>query len=286
MTETSPLCTIGRLLPKHEGLSEEERTRIRLKQGRGVWGVDLKIVDDDGRRLPWDGKAFGEVWVRGPWIASGYFKGEGGEKLDGEGFFPTGDVATIDPDGYLQLVDRAKDVIKSGGEWVSSIDLENAAMGHPAIAEAAVIGVPHPKWQERPVLIAVLRKGTTPPGRKFWSTWVARSSSGGCPTTWCSSTNCPTPPPARSSSSSCASSTATTRCRVNRPVRRSRRSTTAGSRDGHGRPRSRGLSVELADEPACGDEDLTGHILGEITDQVGVCRRDVLRRRGVQHPAC
>ncbi len=159
MTETSPLCTIGRLLPKHEGLSEEERTRIRLKQGRGVWGVDLKIVDDDGRRLPWDGKAFGEVWVRGPWIASGYFKGEGGEKLDGEGFFPTGDVATIDPDGYLQLVDRAKDVIKSGGEWVSSIDLENAAMGHPAIAEAAVIGVPHPKWQERPVLIAVLRKG-------------------------------------------------------------------------------------------------------------------------------
>lgn len=159
MTETSPLCTIGRLLPKHEGLSEEERTRIRLKQGRGVWGVDLKIVDDDGHRLPWDGKAFGEVWVRGPWIASGYFKGEGGEKRDGEGFFPTGDVATIDPDGYLQLVDRAKDVIKSGGEWVSSIDLENAAMGHPAIAEAAVIGVPHPKWQERPVLIAVLRKG-------------------------------------------------------------------------------------------------------------------------------
>ncbi|MCV7154702.1 long-chain-fatty-acid--CoA ligase [Mycolicibacterium pyrenivorans] len=159
MTETSPLCVIGRLLPKHEGLSDEERTQIRLKQGRGIWGVDLKIVDDDGNRLPWDGKAFGEVWVRGPWIASGYFKGEGGEKLDAEGFFPTGDVATIDPDGYLQLVDRAKDVIKSGGEWVSSIDLENAAMGHPAVAEAAVIGVPHPKWQERPVLIAVLRKG-------------------------------------------------------------------------------------------------------------------------------
>ncbi|CAA0079679.1 3-methylmercaptopropionyl-CoA ligase [Mycolicibacterium vanbaalenii] len=159
MTETSPLCVIGRLLPKHEGLSDEERTQIRLKQGRGIWGVDLKIVDDDGNRLPWDGKAFGEVWVRGPWIASGYFKGEGGEKLDAEGYFPTGDVATIDPDGYLQLVDRAKDVIKSGGEWVSSIDLENAAMGHPAVAEAAVIGVPHPKWQERPVLIAVLRKG-------------------------------------------------------------------------------------------------------------------------------
>ncbi|BBX68233.1 long-chain-fatty-acid--CoA ligase [Mycolicibacterium psychrotolerans] len=159
MTETSPLCVIGRLLPKHERLSESEKHQILLKQGRGICGVELKIVDDDGNRLPWDGKAFGEVWVRGPWIASGYFKGEGGEKLDAEGFFPTGDVATIDPDGYLQLVDRAKDVIKSGGEWVSSIDLENAATGHPAIAEAAVIGVPHPKWQERPLLLVVLRKG-------------------------------------------------------------------------------------------------------------------------------
>ncbi len=159
MTETSPLCVIGRLLPKHEGLDAAERAQIRLKQGRGVCGVDLKIVDDGGDRLPWDGTAFGEVWVRGPWIASGYFKGEGGDKLDAEGFFPTGDVATIDPDGYLQLVDRAKDVIKSGGEWISSIDLENAAMGHPAVAEAAVIGVAHPKWQERPLLVAVLRKG-------------------------------------------------------------------------------------------------------------------------------
>jgi fatty-acyl-CoA synthase len=159
MTETSPLCVIGRLLPKHERLSDSEKHQIMLKQGRGICGVELKIVDDDGNRLPWDGKAFGEVWVRGPWIASGYFKGEGGDKLDAEGFFPTGDVATIDPDGYLQLVDRAKDVIKSGGEWVSSIDLENAATGHPAVAEAAVIGVPHPKWQERPLLLVVLRKG-------------------------------------------------------------------------------------------------------------------------------
>lgn len=159
MTETSPLCVIGRPLPKHAGLDAAEIAQIKLKQGRGVCGVELKIVDDDGNRLPWDGKAFGEVWVRGPWIASGYFRGEGGDKLDAEGYFPTGDVATIDPDGYLQLVDRAKDVIKSGGEWVSSIDLENAAMGHPAVAEAAVIGVPHPKWQERPVLLAVLRKG-------------------------------------------------------------------------------------------------------------------------------
>lgn len=159
MTETSPICVVGRLLPKHADLTVEEQQQIKLKQGRGVFGVELKIVDENGNRLPWDGTAFGEVMVRGPWIASGYFKGEGGDKLDGEGFFPTGDVATIDPDGYLHLVDRTKDVIKSGGEWVSSIDLENAAMGHPAIAEAAVIGVPHPKWQERPLLIAVLRKG-------------------------------------------------------------------------------------------------------------------------------
>lgn len=159
MTETSPLCVVGRPLPKHDALDAADRRQLRLKQGRGIWGVEIKIVDDDGNRLPWDGKAFGEVWVRGPWIASGYYRGEGGDKLDAEGFFPTGDVATIDPDGYLQLVDRTKDVIKSGGEWVSSIDLENAAMGHPAIAEAAVIGVPHPKWQERPLLVAVLRKG-------------------------------------------------------------------------------------------------------------------------------
>lgn len=161
MTETSPLCVIGRLLPKHAALPAAEQRRIRLKQGRGIWGVECKIVDDDGNRLPWDGRAFGEVYVRGPWIASGYFKGEGGEKLDAEGFFPTGDIATIDTDGYLQLVDRAKDVIKSGGEWISSIDLENAALGHPAVAEAAVIGVAHPKWQERPLLVVVARPGHT-----------------------------------------------------------------------------------------------------------------------------
>jgi fatty-acyl-CoA synthase len=161
MTETSPIGVIGRLLPKHSGLSPDELLQVKLKQGRGVWGVELKIVDDDGNPLPWDGKAFGEVYLRGPWIASGYFKGEGGNKLDAEGYFPTGDIATIDPDGYLQLVDRAKDVIKSGGEWISSIDLENAVTGHPAVAEAAVIGVPHPKWQERPLLLAVLRPGQT-----------------------------------------------------------------------------------------------------------------------------
>jgi fatty-acyl-CoA synthase len=161
MTETSPLCVIGRLQPRHAGLSADEQLKVKLKQGHGIWGVELKIVDDMRRRLPWDGKAFGEVWVRGPWIASAYFKGEGGDKLDAEGYFPTGDVGTIDPDGYLQLVDRAKDVIKSGGEWISSIDLENAATGHPAVGEAAVIGVPHPKWQERPLLLVVPRSGHT-----------------------------------------------------------------------------------------------------------------------------
>jgi fatty-acyl-CoA synthase len=161
MTETSPLCVIGRLRTKHAELPAEEQLKLKLKQGHGIWGVDLKIVDDDGRPLPWDGKAFGEVFVRGPWIASGYFKGEGGGKLDSEGYFPTGDVATIDPEGYVHLVDRSKDVIKSGGEWISSIDLENAATGHPAVAEAAVIGVPHPKWQERPLLLVVLRPGHT-----------------------------------------------------------------------------------------------------------------------------
>ncbi|MGN7782103.1 long-chain-fatty-acid--CoA ligase [Mycolicibacterium sp. 22603] len=159
MTETSPLCVIGKLQPRHAGLSEADKMKLKLKQGHAIWGVDIKIVDDEGNRLPWDGEAFGEVFVRGLWIASGYFKGEGGDKLDVEGFFPTGDVATIDPDGYLHLVDRAKDVIKSGGEWISSIDLENAATGHPAIAEAAVIGVPHPKWQERPLLLVVKRPG-------------------------------------------------------------------------------------------------------------------------------
>jgi fatty-acyl-CoA synthase len=159
MTETSPIGVIGNLLPKHLALPKEEQTIVKMKQGRGVWGVELKIVGEDGRRLPHDGKAFGHLHVRGPWIASGYFKGEGGSVLDAEGFFPTGDVATVDADGYVTLVDRAKDVIKSGGEWISSIDLENAASAHPAVAEAAVIGVAHPKWQERPLLIVVKRAG-------------------------------------------------------------------------------------------------------------------------------
>ena len=159
MTETSPIGVIGRLLPKHSRLSEDDRRRVKMKAGRAVWGVGLKIVGADGEALPHDGKAYGHLHVKGPWIASGYFRNEGGEVLDEDGWFPTGDVATIDPDGYVQLVDRAKDVIKSGGEWISSIDLENAAIAHPAVQEAAIIGVAHPKWQERPLLIAVKRPG-------------------------------------------------------------------------------------------------------------------------------
>ncbi|MBI4763242.1 MAG: long-chain-fatty-acid--CoA ligase [Deltaproteobacteria bacterium] len=159
MTEMSPLGTVGNLKLKHQGLPYEERMNIKSKQGRAIYGVDLKIVDAQGNELARDGKAFGPLLVRGPWIASGYFKGEGGGIIDDEGWFDTGDVATLDPDGYMQITDRAKDVIKSGGEWISSIDLENDVMGHPGVAEAAVIGVPHPKWDERPLLLVVRNEG-------------------------------------------------------------------------------------------------------------------------------
>ncbi|MBM1143009.1 long-chain-fatty-acid--CoA ligase [Alcanivorax sp. ZXX171] len=157
MTETSPIGVINKPLPKHENWSAEERTRLTAMAGRGVWGVEMKIVDDNGNRKPWDGVASGHLYVRGPWICSGYYKGEGGNPLDDEGYFGTGDIATINPDGYLQLVDRSKDVIKSGGEWISSIELENAAASHPKVAEAAVIGIPDPKWTERPLLLVVTR---------------------------------------------------------------------------------------------------------------------------------
>ncbi|MCM8596995.1 3-(methylthio)propionyl-CoA ligase [Accumulibacter sp.] len=160
MTEMSPVGTVCNLLPKHAGCTAEERLTIQEKQGRPVYGVDLKIVDDDGVSLAHDGKAAGHLLVRGPWITGGYYREEAG-CVDEAGFFDTGDVATIDSDGYLQITDRAKDVIKSGGEWISSIALENAAIGHPAVAEAAVIAVEHEKWQERPLLIVVCRPGST-----------------------------------------------------------------------------------------------------------------------------
>jgi fatty-acyl-CoA synthase len=160
MTEMSPLGTMGRLLPKHDGLAAGDKLKVQLKQGRGMYGVELKIVDDKGERLPHDGKAFGNLMVRGPWITRAYYRGEGGQVLDAEGFFPTGDVSTIDPDGYMQITDRSKDVIKSGGEWISSIELENVAVGCPGVAEAAVIGIAHPKWDERPLLIIARKAGS------------------------------------------------------------------------------------------------------------------------------
>ena len=159
MTEMSPLGTICNLLPKHDGATLEQRLDVQGKQGRPLYGVELRITDDEGKLLPHDGIAYGHLMVRGPWVTRGYFKSEGPGVLDADGFFDTGDVATIDPDGYMQITDRAKDVIKSGGEWISSIDLECAAMGHPCVAEAAVIGVAHPKWQERPLLVVVKKQG-------------------------------------------------------------------------------------------------------------------------------
>jgi 3-(methylthio)propionyl---CoA ligase len=158
MTEMSPLGSMATLKAKHASLPREKRHALESKQGRTVYGVQMKIVDGEGRELPRDGKAFGDLLVRGPTILREYFKGEGGDPLR-SGWFPTGDVATIDPDGFMQITDRSKDVIKSGGEWISSIDLENIAVAHPAIAEAAVIGVRHPKWDERPLIVAVKKAG-------------------------------------------------------------------------------------------------------------------------------
>jgi len=159
MTEMSPLGTLGSLKAGMEKLPLEQRLDIQCKQGRAVYCVEMKITDDEGNELPRDGKAFGHLMVRGPWIAGAYLKGDGGNILDKDGYFDTGDVATLDPEGFMQITDRAKDVIKSGGEWISSIDLENAAVGHPSVAEAAVIGIVHPKWDERPLLIVVKKPG-------------------------------------------------------------------------------------------------------------------------------
>ena len=158
MTEMSPLGTVCTLKPEYSGLTGEARLDIQQKQGHTPFGVEMTIVDDADRLLPWDGKTFGRLKVRGPSVAKAYFKGDGGDILDDDGFFDTGDVATIDAHGYMQITDRSKDVIKSGGEWISSIDIENLAVGHPKVAEAAVIGIRHPKWDERPLLVVVLKK--------------------------------------------------------------------------------------------------------------------------------
>lgn len=161
MTEMSPIGTVCAFKPVHVAASAGERSRVQAKQGRAVFGVDMRIVDGAGQDLPWDGKASGELHVRGPWIIDSYFREDcGGPLIDG--WFPTGDVATIDAAGFMQITDRSKDVIKSGGEWIGSIDLENIAMSHPQVAMAACIGVAHPKWDERPLLVVVRKAGFEP----------------------------------------------------------------------------------------------------------------------------
>jgi len=159
MTETSPLATLANPLRKHQGATREQSIALQARQGRVPYGVQIKLTDDNGNSLPHDGQAAGHLMVRGHWVASGYFRAEGGTIVDGENWFDTGDIATIDADGYMQITDRAKDLIKSGGEWISSIALENAAIGHPSVAEAAVIAMPHDRWQERPLMLVLRRPG-------------------------------------------------------------------------------------------------------------------------------
>jgi fatty-acyl-CoA synthase len=163
MTEMSPLGTVCSFKPKHEAMGVEAQRAVQAKQGRVVFGVDMRIVGEDGGELPWDGKAYGSLLVRGPWVLREYFKGEGGNPLQDDdrdrGWFPTGDVVTIDADGYMLITDRTKDVIKSGGEWISSIEIENIAVSHPAVAMAACIAARHPKWDERPLLVVMKKPG-------------------------------------------------------------------------------------------------------------------------------
>ncbi len=161
MTEMSPLGTVNQPRPHQLDLQGDDYWNLKAKQGRAVFGVEMKIVNDEGTELPRDGKAFGALKVRGPWVCSGYYDRPDADAVDADGWFSTGDVATIDADGFMQITDRTKDVIKSGGEWISSIELENVAVAHPAVQEAAVIGVPHPKWDERPLLVVVLNEGQT-----------------------------------------------------------------------------------------------------------------------------
>lgn len=162
MTEMSPVGSLGSLKPEYDKLEGEARYDVQMKQGHAPFGVEMKVTDDEDVERPWDGKTFGRLKVRGPAVASSYYKGRGAEQFGPGGWFDTGDVAHMDAEGYMQITDRSKDVIKSGGEWISSIDLENLAVGHPDVAEAAVIGVAHPKWDERPLLIVVKKEGRNP----------------------------------------------------------------------------------------------------------------------------
>src|SRR6201993_3962564 len=177
MTETSPIVTLGAPLARHDDATPEEIVDMQVKQGRQIFGVGLRGADEAGKSLPRDGKTVGQLKVRGNWVISGYFKGEGGKVMDDDGWFGTGDVATINPDGYVQLTDRLKDVIKSGGEWISSIEIENLAVSHPDVFEAAVIAIPHPKWQERPLLLVQPKPGAHPTKDsilEFLSTRIAK----------------------------------------------------------------------------------------------------------------
>lgn len=162
MTEMSPLGTLGSLKPEYTGLKGEARLDIQEKQGYAPFGVEMKVTDDEDTERSWDGKTFGRLKVRGPAVAKAYYGGAGAEQFDGDNWFDTGDVAHINEEGYMQITDRAKDVIKSGGEWISTIDLENLAVGHPDVQEAAVIGITHPKWDERPLLICIPKEGKSP----------------------------------------------------------------------------------------------------------------------------
>ncbi|HEX4509406.1 MAG TPA: AMP-binding protein, partial [Burkholderiaceae bacterium] len=177
MTELSPLGTLSRLQAKHDALSKADQQRLLETQGRAIYGLDMAIVDDAGHALPWDGVAAGNLVVRGPWVIEKYFKSEASPlvSVDGEpGWFPTGDVAAIDADGFMRITDRTKDVIKSGGEWISSIDLENIAVAHAGVHEAAVIACPHPKWGERPLLVVVRAPGASPTRADLLAHFVGR----------------------------------------------------------------------------------------------------------------
>jgi fatty-acyl-CoA synthase len=162
MTEMSPLGSLCTMKPELAGTAGDDLLDIKQKQGYAPFGVEMKITDDADNELPWDGKTFGRLKVRGPAVARSYYGGDGADQFDADNWFDTGDVAHIDELGYMQITDRSKDVIKSGGEWISSIELENLAVGHPDVAEAAVIGLPHPKWDERPLLIVVAKEGCSP----------------------------------------------------------------------------------------------------------------------------
>ncbi|MCH7696836.1 MAG: long-chain-fatty-acid--CoA ligase [Proteobacteria bacterium] len=173
MTEMTPLGTVNTLKPGMENIPADELNQLKLKQGRFVYGVEMKIIDDDNKEQPWDGLSPGLLKVRGPWISSNYYKKEDDDDtFDKDGWFSTGDIATIDENGFMQITDRSKDVIKSGGEWISSIELENIATGHPTISEAAVIGINHPKWSERPLLIVVLKENEEV-GKEELLAWMA-----------------------------------------------------------------------------------------------------------------